>query len=138
LSPDEARLVDADPEIPEELNDRAADCWRVLLTIADAAGAAVGEEARKAAIALGQDNTEAAWPKQLLALADIRDYVLARPGRKDFTTSELADALALLEDRPWPEYRGRDAITKFQLARLLGELKLKTASTGTRKEGRRG
>src|SRR5262249_55495108 len=47
-----AAVAAADPPVPRELNDRAADCWRPLLAIADQAGADWPEMAREAAIAL--------------------------------------------------------------------------------------
>ena len=46
------RLVDADPLIPEALNDRAMDNWRPLLAIADAVGGTWPERARNAALLL--------------------------------------------------------------------------------------
>jgi Protein of unknown function (DUF3631) len=35
-------LETADPKIPDALNDRAADCWRILLAIAERAGPDLG------------------------------------------------------------------------------------------------
>src|SRR5262249_26279091 len=45
-------LRSADPSIPETLNDRAGDCWRPLLAIADRAGGEWPELARSAAVAM--------------------------------------------------------------------------------------
>jgi len=53
-------LKDADPEVPEELNDRAQDNWRPLLAIADLTGGPWAAAARKAALKLsGSDSAEA-------------------------------------------------------------------------------
>src|SRR5262249_19350632 len=49
-------LRDPDPQIPRELNDRAADNWRPLLAIADIAGGTWPQDARRAALpALGRE-----------------------------------------------------------------------------------
>jgi hypothetical protein len=45
-------LTAADPEVPESLNDRAADNWRPLLAIADTIGGPWPSEARAATLAL--------------------------------------------------------------------------------------
>ena len=42
----------AQPEIPEDLNDRAADIWEPLLALAELAGGEWPEKARKAALGL--------------------------------------------------------------------------------------
>jgi hypothetical protein len=133
-----AALNEPDPAIPDELNDRAADAWRPLIAIADLAGEAAGKLAREAAVKLSAANEGATQPKEIRALADIRDYVEDRPSQDAFTTQELATELSLLEAKPWAEYRGKDPITKHQLGRLLGELGLKTAGTGKDKTGPRG
>ena len=51
---DEARrtLGSLEPDLPDELNDRAQDAWEVLLAIVDLAGGTWSEQARTAAIAL--------------------------------------------------------------------------------------
>jgi putative DNA primase/helicase len=45
-------LTDPDPEIPDALNDRAADNWRPLLAIADIASDDWARRARDAACTL--------------------------------------------------------------------------------------
>src|SRR5207249_2112173 len=45
-------IARAQPEIPEDLNDRAADIWEPLLALADLAGGDWPEKARKAALGL--------------------------------------------------------------------------------------
>jgi hypothetical protein len=134
-----AALDEADPAaIPEALNDRAVDAWRPLIAIADLAGKTVGDLAREAAVKLSAANEGATQPKEIQALCDIRSFIESRPRQDVFTSQELAIELALLEDRPWAEYRGKDPITKHQLARLLGELGLMTAGTDKDKTGPRG
>jgi putative DNA primase/helicase len=49
-------LSAADPAVPAELHDRAADNWRPLLAIADVAGGEWPERARRAAVVLTRNN----------------------------------------------------------------------------------
>ena len=48
-------LHDAEPALPDELDDRAAEGWEALFAIADLAGPKFAEQARKAAIGLAKD-----------------------------------------------------------------------------------
>ena len=66
------KLVDAEPEIPDELNDRAADGWEPLLAIAER-GTTDCREARPAAVALSSeiDIEDDSYGIQLLA--DLRE-----------------------------------------------------------------
>lgn len=51
-------LRDTEPELPDELPDRAADSWEPLLAIADLAGDDFGSRARAAAVALNGPTDE--------------------------------------------------------------------------------
>jgi hypothetical protein len=55
----EALAADPDPDVPDELNDRAADNWRPLLAIADLAGGDWPHRAREAACVLSGAGHEA-------------------------------------------------------------------------------
>src|SRR6516164_2320428 len=61
------KLVDPDPQIPEALNDRAADNWRPLVAIADLAGGVWPELARQAALTLSGERPDDAVGVTLLA-----------------------------------------------------------------------
>jgi hypothetical protein len=118
------RLKDADPKIPTALNDRAADNWRPLLAIADACG--FGKEAREAALELSKvddDETDA-----IVLLGDLADLFDSEEQRVhsavSLSSSEIVKALAELEDRKWPEFRGAKPITPTQLAALLKPFKI--------------
>src|SRR5262249_49232871 len=50
-----AILQNADPEAPQQLNDRSADAWSPLLAIADTIGGEWPTRARRAAIGLSDD-----------------------------------------------------------------------------------
>jgi hypothetical protein len=108
-----------DPEIPAELHDLAADNWRPLLAIADAAGSDWPERARRAAVALTAAGADDAETKRTMLLADLREQFDAEPSGVLFTR-EILDALHGRDDRPWPEYgRTGKPITGRQVAALL-------------------
>jgi Protein of unknown function (DUF3631)/Bifunctional DNA primase/polymerase, N-terminal/Primase C terminal 2 (PriCT-2) len=111
-------LRDADPVVPTELNDRAADNWRPLLAIADRAGGRWPEKARRAALELSAVKWGEADTMRTLLLADIRGVFAEK--RADRLKSEtLTTALNAMTDRPWPTFdRGR-WMTPAGIARLL-------------------
>lgn len=112
-------LTLADPAMPETLHDRAADNWRPLLAIADAAGGPWPARARRAAILLSGGVTEGEQAPAVQLLADVRDLFRER-GVERIASADIVAALTLREDRPWPEwYHGRP-LTVRQLAKLLG------------------
>lgn len=122
------RLSTADPTVPTELHDRAADNWRTLLAIADAAGGEWSERARRAALALTRDGTADTDAPGITLLADIRELFAAEP-RGVLFTAEILDALHRREDRSWAEYgRGRP-ITAHQLAALLRPFEIRSNRT---------
>jgi len=106
-----------EPTMPEGLHDRAADNWSPLLTIAEAIGGAWIDQARTVAVALsnGEADTESRGVELLRDLAGIFDA----SGSDRYPSQGLCDALALLEERPWSEYRRGKPISTSQLARLL-------------------
>ncbi len=117
--------------MPAALVGRAADNWRILLAIADAAGGAWPDRARRAAEALTASTT-AGQAAGIMLLADIRDVI----GSRDrITSSELAATLGSMEDRPWPEWKAGRSITVRQIARLLEPFGIKPGvirtATGT-------
>ncbi|NJL28745.1 MAG: DUF3631 domain-containing protein [Thermoanaerobaculia bacterium] len=111
------RLVQADPEVPEELNDRAADNWRALLAIADAAGGEWPELARKAATESAAFREEDPSARVRL-LEDIR-AIFERSGQPKMFSRDIVAKLLELEDRPWPEWKRGKPLTVRQLASLL-------------------
>ena len=109
-------LRDFDPELPDELDDRAADAWEPLFAIADLAGSDWRTRANAAAIELSvtRDGDEVSRGTQLLAA--IRN---AMSGADVITTASLLMAINADETLPfggWREGKGIDART---LARLL-------------------
>lgn len=114
---DHARTLErADPELPQTLRGRAADNWRPLISLADAAGGPWPERARRAAEASAATANERSAAE--LLLEDIKN-VFAERGVDRLPSAELAAALAEIEDRPWPEWSRGKPITKNQLTRML-------------------
>jgi hypothetical protein len=111
-------LTDRDPEVPRELNDRAADNWRPLLAIADAAGGEWSEQARSAALALSGEAADSEDSIRELLLADIRTVFRERKETRIFS-DDLVVALCHREERPWSDWKHGNPLSPVQLARLL-------------------
>jgi hypothetical protein len=104
----------AGTEVPEELNDRAADSWETLLLIADAAGEDWPHLGRQAALALSADDeTEVSIGIRLLT--DIRDVFDARD---HLATADLLAGLHDIEEAPWGDWYGKP-LSARSLARML-------------------
>jgi hypothetical protein len=113
-------LTDADPAMPDALDDRAADNWEPLLAIADLAGGDYPKLARSAALHLSgsAEIDEQTIGVQLLAAAKALFDTLA----VDRITSErLAAELASDADGPWSgyNYESGKPISQRQIANLL-------------------
>jgi 5S rRNA maturation endonuclease (ribonuclease M5) len=100
-------LEGADPEIPEALSDRQADCWEPLLAIADAAGGGWPARARAAAVALHEHDSAGDPGTGTLLLAHVREAFLA--GADDeLPTVTLLRALVERDDGPWGGWWGKE------------------------------
>ena len=108
------RLRDGYPSVPDELPDRAADGWEVLLAIADAAGGSWPHLARLAAVALSA-NQPATVTTGMRLLGDIRE---AFEGGAHLPTAGLLARLHDMEDAPWSDWYGKP-LTARSLARIL-------------------
>ncbi len=111
------KLREADPELPEELSDRAQDGAEPLLAIADLAGGEWPRRARSALIELHSDKPEESESWGVRLLADIR----AAYGDEDrLSTAELIERLKTDDEAPWGSWGKGDAgLTPRALARLL-------------------
>lgn len=110
-------LTDAEPEVPIDLTDRAADNWRPLFAIADAAGGKWPALARKAAASLNADKLIAAPDTAVMLLEDI--YTVSRNSAGDLPSADLAIALTKFDNRPWADFKGGQPITAKAIANLL-------------------
>jgi putative DNA primase/helicase len=110
-----AKLTDPDPDIPDALNDRAADNWRPLLAIAELAGADWLKRARDAACLLSGEGHEST-SRNVELLAHIREAF----GDLDVITSaKLVEKLTADPERPWADWKHGKPLTQRQLAILL-------------------
>lgn len=117
-------LRSSDPQTPPTLNDRAADNWRALLAIADAAGGEWPQRARGAAVALSGATDDRGIGTQLLE--DIRNY-FAREGSPAVFSEDLVRYLTGLEGRPWAEWGNPPKpISKNQVAGLLKHFEIRS------------
>jgi hypothetical protein len=112
----------ANPEMPGGLSDRAEDCWRPLLAIADRAGGPWPRLAREAAVTLSRgvdEEDQASAGVQLLGHA--RELFAAHPGKPALTSSWLCQQLNANEAWPWAEWRRGRPLSVHGLAKLLGK-----------------
>jgi putative DNA primase/helicase len=109
------KLVDPDPDIPEVLNDRAADNWRPLLAIADLAGSRWPKRAREAARLLSGEGHESSSINVEL-LANIKK---AFGDKEAMASADLVAALVADPEWPWADWTRGRPLTQRQLARLL-------------------
>jgi hypothetical protein len=123
-------LGDAEPDVPETLNDRQADSWRPLLSLADALGGPWPTLARQATLDVSgraDDAEDDTLPVQLLT--DIRT-VFADAGDPDaLDTMTLLSKLVEMGDRPWADYRHGKPLTAHGLSRLLRPFEVFPAGT---------
>lgn len=109
-------LVDARPTLPDWLDDRAKDNWRILVAIADRAGDDWSKRARKASQLLSARRDVDDEQVHILLLRDLKG-LFEEVGDKAFSDM-LVERLNRIEGRPWPDWRGK-ALTANALARLL-------------------
>ena len=118
-----AAIAERDPEVPNELNDRAADNWRPLLAIADEMGGDWPTLARSAARALAAQVDRDEQDEIAMLLADVRG-VFSRHNARRLKTEDLAAGLISLCERPWVEWMPHQAPRK--LANLLRPFKIRS------------
>ena len=99
-------LATAEPDLPDELDDRAQDIMEPLLAIADEAGGGWSERARKAAVTfLMSEDREDGESLGVRLLRDVR-AVFAEIGADRLPTGELLDSLAGMDEAPWGSLQG--------------------------------
>jgi putative DNA primase/helicase len=113
------KLADPDPQMPEALNDRAADNWRPLLAIADLAGGEWPQLARQAALILSGEAQDGAIGVELL-----KDIRLAFGEADAIRSIDLVAKLIADPERPWAEWKRGKPLTQKQLGRLLSDFRI--------------
>jgi putative DNA primase/helicase len=112
------RIRGADPDMPEGIFNRAADNWRPLFAIADAAGGGWPGRARQAARQCAGAAAHNDQSAKVQLLADVRAIFTER-GTDRLPSADLTEALTAIEGHPWAEWKGGKPITPNGLARLL-------------------
>ncbi len=116
VADNEAQLAPADPSVPNALNDRAADLWRPLLAIADAAGGEWPAVARRAALELSADKEDDSQTVKLLASCRA---CFTRPSVDRVLTKDLLAFLNAQEEEPWNTFNHGGGLNARQLADRL-------------------
>jgi len=111
-----------DPKIPDELNDRAKDNWRPLVSIAVLAGGEWPRRARSAARALAKEFDETDGEPLVDLLKELHHLFQNADG---ISSAELAGYLASSDEKRWAEWSHSTPISQRQVARLLDPLKIK-------------
>lgn len=114
-----AILGHKNPTIPSDLNDRAADNWRSLLSIAELAGSDWVTQAHDAAIYLNQLDQSHISPNAEL-LQDIKNVFESKKVDR-LTTIGLLEALCEDNEAPWVTYNRGKPLSARQLANKLKE-----------------
>lgn len=106
-------------DVPADMpvDDRAADVWEPLVSIADLAGGEWPILARKAArILSGENADDDADSETIQLLADVRTVFASLPGVTFLKSQALCEALRNLEESPWDEMQ----LTPTKLGQRLG------------------
>jgi putative DNA primase/helicase len=114
------RLERDDPQVPEQLDDRAADNWRPLLAIAALAGGAWPKLARDAAIELSGEVADSNGTQLLADAYAVFESLDAR----ELTSATLLAELTKDPARPWADWRHGKPMTAHALARMLKQFQI--------------
>ena len=110
------------PDMPPSIQDRDADVWEPLITIADAVGGEWPARAREAAVALVKDSKDVEASLGVRLLGDLRTVF----GEVDqMASKKLLDTLCALEETPWGDIKGKP-IDERWLARRLKQYGVKS------------
>ena len=115
-------LATARPQLPEALNDRAADIWEPLLALADLAGGPWPEQARRAALNLSAGSQDTS-PIGSLLLDIFIAFASSKADR--LFTRDLVAELNGRRDRPWGEMLKGKEVTERWLAFQLRPFNIK-------------
>jgi hypothetical protein len=116
-------LRDANPSMAPEFENRRGDNWRVLLAIADLAGADWGDKARVAADKLeGSSDTSTVGVRLLSAVKVVFDQL--DRAEDAISSDELVTKLIAEPTSEWCEWKNGKGITQNQVARLLKSFRI--------------
>ena len=114
-------LAALEPDLPDELGDRAQEVWLPLIAIADVAGNGWPARARRAAVTLsGPDATaDSEESHRVRLLGDIRIVFAAQLDPEVIFTRDLVAALNGDEEMPWGGWNHGDGLRDRDVAHLL-------------------
>lgn len=112
-------LADAEPELPDELDDRAQEVWEPLLAVADLAGGGWPDRARRAAVKLAREKGETAESVGVELLADLRRVFQDRGDPKAVFSSDLVEGLNQIEEAGWGGWHDGGGIRARDVAHHL-------------------
>ena len=121
------------PEMPEGVNDRPADVWEPLLTVADAAGEIWPERARAACVELlatARPDTVSLGVRLLTdvrAVFEVRQQLATDDQRERVFSRDLLAALHALDEAPWQSLRS-GPLTTGGLSKFLGGYEIAPAT----------
>ena len=117
------------PEMPEGVEDRAADVWESLLAIAEAAGNRWAIRAVGAAVALVAVSWDTSPSLGIRLLEDLHSVF---GEDRQLPTKTILERLCALDEAPWGDLRGKE-LDPRRLARLLKPygVKSKNIQVGT-------
>lgn len=114
-----AIILDANPDLPDALHDRAQDNWESLFAIADCGGETWRQLARIAAMKISGD-IDQSKSMSIELLSDIREIIESRQADR-ITTADLITALCRDNEKPWATCNRGFSITPRQIASRLRE-----------------
>ncbi len=114
------------PEMPPGIEDRAADCWEALLSVADAAGGVWPKRGREAAVTL-VTLAKAAVPSMGVRLLTDLKMVFDEAEADHLFTEDILNVLNTMELSPWADIRGK-ALDARNLGRRLGKYGIQSRS----------
>jgi Protein of unknown function (DUF3631) len=106
------------PDMPASIQDRQADIWEALLTVADLAGQRWANQARVTAVTVVTASMAARPSIGLLLLSDIRD-VFNRLAVRNLVTDQLITNLKGIEESPWTVVRKGEPLDARGLSQKL-------------------
>ena len=112
-------LSEADPVTPDEVRDRAADCWEPLLAIAELAGGEWESGARAAAKSLAAGRVAEDQSVGVQLLADTHRIFTAEAPADRLSTATLLERLNALEESGWGGWNDGKGMNARDLARRL-------------------
>ncbi len=108
--------LDTNPLMPDGIEDRNADVWEALLSVADAVGGDWPDRARVAAVALVAANRGNQLSLGVRLLTDLQSFF--RTQSDAAWTVDILASLHNLEESPWEDLKGKPLDSR-KLANLL-------------------